>query len=274
MNNSDPLAAVDGWGHVAAAGWRSLSGESTVGPSDQVFQWASVTKLVTALAVWVAVEEGTVAWDDPAGPPGSTLRHLLAHASGLAPNDDTVLATPARRRIYSNRGIEIAAEHVASAAGMPFADYVIDAVIEPLGMAGTASRGSPAHGARGRLSDLLLLGREFLQPSLVSAATLAYATSVTFPGLSGVLPGFGRQKGNDWGLGVEIRDHKSPHWTGRLNSPATFGHFGQAGAFVWVDPEAGLTLASLSEKAFGPWAIAAWPELSDAVLTARLGGDL
>jgi CubicO group peptidase (beta-lactamase class C family) len=274
MGSSGPLEAVASWGHVAAAGWLSLSGESTVGPSAEVFAWASVTKVVTAMAVWVAVEEGTVTLDDPAGPPGSTLRHLLAHASGLAPDGDTVLAPPGRRRIYSNRGIELAATHLASAAGIPFGDYAREAVTEPLGMTGTVLGGSPAHGASGPLGDLLLLARELLRPTLVSTATLAEAASVAFPGLGGVLPGFGRQRENDWGLGVEIRDHKSPHWTGRLNSPATFGHFGQSGSFIWVDPGAGLALAEVSGKPFGPWAASAWPELSDAVLNARLAGAL
>ncbi|HEX7443763.1 MAG TPA: serine hydrolase, partial [Acidimicrobiales bacterium] len=58
---------------------------ASVGPRDRALPWASVTKLATALAVLVAVEEGTVDLDQPAGPPGSTVRHLLAHASGLGP---------------------------------------------------------------------------------------------------------------------------------------------------------------------------------------------
>ncbi len=91
---------------------------------------------------------------------------------------------------------------------------------------------------------------------------------MAWAGLDGVLPGFGRQGPCDWGLGPEIRGHKSPHWTGARNSPATFGHFGQSGSFLWVDPHAGLALAGLSGTSFGPWAKAAWPPLSDAVLRA------
>jgi CubicO group peptidase (beta-lactamase class C family) len=86
-----------------------------------------------------------------------------------------------------------------------------------------------------------------------------------------VLPGFGRQDPNDWGLGFELRDHKSPHWTGARNSPSTFGHFGQTGTFLWVDPEAGdggLALAVLTDRDFGDWAKTAWPALSDAVVRA------
>jgi CubicO group peptidase (beta-lactamase class C family) len=242
-----------------------------IGPDaveEETFAWASVTKPLTALAIWIAVEEGSVSFDDPIGPPGSTLRHLLAHASGLAPDDDRVLASPATRRIYSNRGIELAASWVAERTDMPFAEYLRAAVIEPLGLTGTVLCGSPASGARGPLRDLLALGREFLAPSLISRATLAGVTQVAFPGLAGVLPGFGRQEPNDWGLGVERRDHKHPHWTGRDNSPATFGHFGQSGSFLWVDPEHQLAGAGLSATPFGPWAKEAWPPLADAILAA------
>ncbi len=270
----DPLVAVGTWGFEAAAGWALLDGrgepvvKGRVGPSDQVFAWASVTKVLTAVAVWVAVEEGTVSWDDQVGPPGSTLAHLLAHASGLAPDEDAVLAPAGTRRIYSNRGIEVAADHLAVASGMPFVAYLHDAVLEPLAMRSTLLEGSPAHGARGTLRDLLALAVELLHPRLVHPSTLATTTSVAFPGLGGVLPGFGTQPSNDWGLGVEIRDHKQPHWTGTRNSPATFGHFGRSGSLLWVDPDAGRALVALSERPFGPWAAAAWPLLSDAVLSA------
>ena len=50
------------------------------------------------------------------------------------------------------------------------------------------------------------------------------------------------------------------------NSAATFGHFGQSGSFLWVDPAAGLACAALADRPFGEWAAQAWPELSDGVL--------
>jgi CubicO group peptidase (beta-lactamase class C family) len=86
--------------------------------------------------------------------------------------------------------------------------------------------------------------------------------------LKGVLPGVGAFDPLDWGLGFELRDAKTPHWTGERNSPATFGHFGGSGTFVWVDPDAGLALAVLTDREFGPWALEGWPALSDAVLEA------
>jgi CubicO group peptidase (beta-lactamase class C family) len=127
-------------------------------------------------------------------------------------------------------------------------------------------RGSPAADLHGSLDDLLILARELQRPTLVAPETLAEATTVQFPGLAGVLPDFGRFDPNDWGLGFELRDDKSPHWTGSRNSPRTFGHFGGSGTFLWVDPEAGLALGVLTNFDFGDWAKEAWPCLSDAVL--------
>lgn len=265
MGALDQIAA---WpARTAAAGVTSAGAVlATAGPIDASLPWASVTKLLTALAVLVAVEEGTVALDDPAGPPGSTVAHLLAHASGLPPDGGEPLSAPGRRRVYSNAGFEVLAATVAERAGMPFAEYLHAGVIEPLGLAGTELAGSPAAGAVGPLTDLLALGRELLSPTLVAPDTLARAVEPAFPGLAGVLPGFGRHDPNDWGLGFELRDGKHPHWTGTRNSPGTFGHFGRSGTFLWVDPEAGLACACLTDLEFGEWAARAWPVLSDAVL--------
>jgi CubicO group peptidase (beta-lactamase class C family) len=263
----DALRAIDGWGAgVAAAGVSRADGVVAArGPRDVELPWASVTKLLTGIALLVALEEGTVELEEPAGPPGATLRHLLAHASGLPVDGEEPLAEPGRRRIYSNTGIELAARLLEERAEMPFADYFDQAVVRPLGLDGRLV-GSPAHGYRGPLDDLLALGRELLRPTLVAAETLAEAATVQFPGLDGVLPGFGRMEPNDWGLTLELRDAKSPHWTGSGNSERTFGHFGASGTFLWVDPAAGLACGVLTDRRFGDWAKEAWPVLSDAVL--------
>ena len=251
----------------------------TAGELLRPFPWASLTKLCTALAVLVAVEEKTIALSEPAGPPGATVAHLLAHASGIAPDRREAIAAPATRRIYSNAGYEVLGDLLARRAGIPAWQYVEEAVFVPVGMSGARlpPGASLAHGAEGTLSDLLALGAELLAPRVVSAETIAAATTVAFPHLAGVLPGFGRQDPNDWGLGFEIRGAKHPHWTGSLNSPATFGHFGRSGSFVWVDPVARVACAALCDRAFGAWAAEAWPALSDAVLRtvgARAEGSL
>ena len=100
---------VDGWspdnvavGVVDPDGVRDWHGDEA-----REFRWASITKPVVALATLVAAEEGVVDLDEEAGPPGSTVRHLLSHASGL-PFDGTVpIAGVGERRIYSNAGFEV-----------------------------------------------------------------------------------------------------------------------------------------------------------------------
>jgi CubicO group peptidase (beta-lactamase class C family) len=269
----DALRQVDEWPVGRAAVGVTHAGETvaTTGDATARFPWASVTKLVTALATLVAAEEGAVDLDEPAGPPGSTVRHLLAHASGLPLDAGAPIAKPATRRIYSNAGFEALADAVATRAEMPFADYAREAVLEPLRLT-TSLTGSPASGMAGPLEDLLALGRELLAPTLVAKETLGEATRVAFPGLAGVLPGYGRMDPNDWGLGFELRNEKRPHWTGEQNSPRTFGHFGRTGSFLWVDPEAGVACACLTDTEFGDWAKAAWPQLADGVLAGTGAG--
>ncbi|MGH3677941.1 MAG: serine hydrolase, partial [Mycobacterium sp.] len=150
-----------------------------------------------------------------------------------------------------------------------FGRYLTEAVFEPLGMASTELDGGASaagYGATSTVADLAVLAGDLLRPTLVSAKMHAEATAVQFPGLDGVLPGFGVQRPNDWGLGFEIRDAKSPHWTGSANSARSYGHFGQSGTFLWVDPEADLALVVLADRNFGDWAYQRWPELSDAVI--------
>lgn len=239
---------------------------ATVGPMVREFRLASVTKLLTAYATLIAVEEGAVEWDQPAGPPGSTVRHLVAHTSGLAFDEHKAMAEPGKRRLYSNAGFEELADAVHEASGIPFAEYLTEAVLAPLGMTSSRLAGTAGAGAVSTCDDLALFAAELQAPTLVSPTTLDEAVTVAFPGLAGVLPGYGYQKENDWGLGFELRDHKSPHWTGKQSSPRTFGHFGQSGTFLWVDPEAGVAAVALTDRDFGQWAIDAWPAFTDAVL--------
>jgi CubicO group peptidase (beta-lactamase class C family) len=240
------------------------------GPQRHPFRLASVTKPLTAYAALVAVEEGALELDDPAGPAGSTVRHLLAHTSGLAFDEHKPMAAPGNRRLYSNAGFDVLGETVAKATGMPFPQYAAEAVFAPLGMTDTwldpASKSPAGAGGVSTAADLARFAAELQAPRVLHPETVAEATRVAFPGLSGVLPGYGHQRPNDWGLGFDIRDHKSPHWTGLTSSPATFGHFGQSGTFLWVDPEAGAACVTLTDRDFGPWAAEVWTPFTDAVL--------
>ncbi|OBE96365.1 serine hydrolase [Mycobacterium sp. 852002-10029_SCH5224772] len=239
------------------------------GDTGRVYELASVTKPLTARAVHVALEEGAVDLDTPAGPPGSTIRHLLAHTSGLSMHTDKLLAAPGTRRIYSNQGFTVLGQTVERETGIDFARYLSEAVCEPLGLATTRLDGgavAAGFGATSTVADLAAFAGDLLRPTTVSERLHAEATTVQFPGLDGVLPGYGVQRPNDWGLGFELRDTKSPHWTGARNSTRTFGHFGQAGGFIWADPEISLALVVLTDREFGEWALRPWPAISDAVI--------
>ena len=274
MNLADILATVDDWPVPTAA--VAVVGPDGVlaahGPTGQPLPLASVTKALAALSILVAVEEGAIELSAPADEaliPGATLRHLLAHASGLAPERPLRSFAPAVRRVYSNVGIELAGSLVEAAVGMPFGSYLDEALVQSLGLRATSLSGSAASGGLSSVDDLARVMQEVLNPQgFLHPTTITDATSVQFPGLRGVLPGYGGQDPNDWGLGFEIRGSKHPHWTGSTNSPGSYGHFGQSGTMFWVDPVARVGLVALTDRDFDAWAADAWPRLSDAVLAA------
>lgn len=266
------LAALDDWpvDNAAAAVIAPHGVLATHGDIARPFRLASVTKPLVARAVQVAVEEGAIELDTPAGPPGATVRHLLAHASGLSADSDRVLAEPGSRRIYSNHGFAVLAAALQDASGIEFGRYLTEAVFEPLGMPASRLDGGAAaagFGGTSTVADLAVFAGDLLAPVTVSPQLHAEATVVQFPGLNGVLPGYGSQRPNDWGLGFEIRDGKSPHWTGAANSPRTFGHFGQSGTLIWADPVIQRALVVLTDRDFGDWVTPHWPALSDAVVS-------
>ncbi|MGB0470590.1 MAG: serine hydrolase domain-containing protein [Ilumatobacteraceae bacterium] len=268
--------------HSAAAIVRSSNGStpatySTVGETDRSFRLASLTKTVTGLTALIACEEGSLRLDDVIDPAmcsaslheGTTLRHLLAHASGLPFDGAAPITALGRRRIYSNTGIEMVAELITASTGIAFDDYLNEAVIEPLGMTSTELRGSPAFGLWSTIDDMALLLSEYLQPSLISPETHADFITEQFTGIAGTIPGLGRFDPCPWGLGVELRGAKDPHWTGTQNAPSTFGHFGGAGTMMWVDPSIRTGLVALTDRPFDEWseqAISLWSELSDATI--------
>ncbi|MFC0313913.1 serine hydrolase domain-containing protein [Gordonia phosphorivorans] len=239
---------------------------ATYGDVDRVYPLASVTKLLVAQAVLVAVEEGALELEDLAGPPGATVTHLLAHASGLAFDSRDVAAAPGMQRIYSSAGYEVLAETVERETGIVFAEYLAQAVAEPLGMSRTALVGPAGHGASSSVADLARFAADLLAPQLLSAQTAQAARSVQFPGLDGFVPGYGKFRPNDWGLGPEIKGHKATHWTAPDHSPTTFGHFGQAGTFLWVDPERRAAAVVLTDRPFGAWAKSLWSGFNQEVL--------
>ena len=267
----DALSLIDSWpvNNVAAAITRPNGTTTTRGDASRLFRLASISKIITTWATLVAVEEGSIGLDSPVGQPGCTLRHLLSHAGGYAFDGVEPISTPGKRRIYSNTGIELAADAVAQATDMPFARYLSEAVLEPLQLTHTELQGSPAHGIWSTVADMTLLLAELASATILAPSTVADATTTQFPNLNGVVPGVGTCRPCPWGLGAELHGLKSPHWMGTNNSPETFGHFGGAGTMMWIDPVAGVSVIALTDRLFDEWATDAlrlWPEFSDAAL--------
>ena len=266
------FSLLDTWpaDSIAAA---AIGPDGTVhryGDTTAVFALASVTKLFTAAGVLLAVEEGSVELGEevPAliegeNARGATVADVLAHAGGFGPGGK-ILDDPGRRRIYSNGGYEVLGAQVEASTEMPFVDYVVEGLFAPLGMHSTTIVGSPAFAGHSTVNDLVAFVEGL--PTLLAAPTMQEMTRPYLPELIGVLPGYGRQTPNLWGLGPELRGTKHPHWTGAKNSPPTWGHFGQAGTFLWVDPVLDITLITLTNEPFGDWAIPLWPVFSDAVI--------
>ena len=211
------LARIDDWGagHAAAAVIWPGGSLARHGDTAHRFAWASVTKLVTAWTVHIATERGSVSLDAAAGPPGATVRHLLAHASGLPFEGESPVSAPGRRRIYSNPGYDLLGRLVAEASGRSFDDALREDVLDPLGMTSSVLVDRPSQGLHGSLDDLAAFAGELLRPTLVVAASAAMATSVAFPGLPGVVPGVGNFDPCDWGLGPELHAGKRPALDGR-----------------------------------------------------------
>lgn len=266
------LSVIDTWPvpHAAAARVHATA-VVTHGDTSHRFRLASISKVITAVACLIAVEEGSVTLDDRVGPPGATLRHCLAHAAGYGFDTENTIIGVGKRRVYSNTGIERAARHVAERTGIPFADYVREAIFEPLSMADSSVRSSPAYGMWSTVDDLVRFVLELMRPTLITSDTASLISTIQFPELGGVIPGLGSFTPNPWGLGTEIRGHKSPHWTGTTNSESTYGHFGGSGTMMWIDPAIDTALVALTDRDFDEWseqALTQWRSLSDAVVAS------
>lgn len=262
----ESLNALESWPVDNVAGSVVANGEVYAhGDVDRVFDTMSVTKPVAAYGFLLAYEEGIFELDSPAGPDGATIRHLLAHASGVGFDSPEPQRPVEDRRIYSSAGFEILADIVAEEAGMPFAEYLHEAVFVPLGMNSSVLEGSAGHGMKSTVSDLTRFAQELITPTLLSRQTLDEAFTLQYPDLIGTVPGYGMQKPCPWGLGFEIKGDKTPHWTGTTMPENTVGHFGQSGTFIWTVPGSGYAGVVLGDRAFGAWAKPLWSDFNDEV---------
>lgn len=244
------LAIVDADGSTRAGG-----------NTQSIYPWMSVTKLLTARIVLEAVDAGKLDLDDEVAD-GVTVEEALAHAGGLGPDGERICA-PRTRRIYSNAGYERLGEAASSVLGRPIADLLTGYMVELGALVDYTT--SPAWGLSGDLSSLARLTRELAWPTRIDRGLDAVATRPAWPGLPGVLPGYGRHDDNLWGLGPEIKGEKRPHWMGVDQSASAFGHFGQSGSFVWIDRSIGRAACFLGAEPFGETHRRLWPGLNGLV---------
>ena len=158
--------------HAGAAGVRDIKSDAAV-DADTVFRIASMTKSFTAMAILKLRDDGKLSLDDPAeryvpelkglrypttDSPRITVRHLLTHSAGFPednPWGDQQLSEseeefsrmlregipfsnpPGVAYEYSNYGFAILGRVVSQASGMPYDQYVSQAILQPLGMRST-----------------------------------------------------------------------------------------------------------------------------------------
>ena len=156
---------------VAAAYGYSNRDHAVRNRLDTRFNFASMGKMFTALAIGQLVQNGRLSLDDtlanvlPAYPHLDnarriTIRQLLAHRAGLgsmfddarfdrhrdyptalarvsAVADKPLLFQPGTRWSYSNEGYEVLAAVIEKLSGMSYADYVRKHIFEPAGMTDT-----------------------------------------------------------------------------------------------------------------------------------------
>ncbi len=256
----DEAELCEDWpGRPAAVVFRVRDGRDEIlagcGDLEEPRGWASVSKMVVALAMGVEFDWGLHRPEEPMGPPGSTLANLLSHSSGLGLEAGDPVRAVGERRVYSNLGVDLA---VSGVVGDQSAAEWLDArVFRPLGMGSTHLNGRPAAGVEGSTRDLMTLGVAWLRPDGISRRTRDRMITPYAPALSGVVPGFGRFEPCEWGMGPELAGDKA-HWMGGW-PPESFGHFGQSGSLLLLNAREGLGIAVTNTVPFGPWAVEHWP---------------
>ena len=191
--------------HIGVTGVRNVATNAPV-DTGTVFRIASMTKSFTALSILKLRDDGRLSLDDPAekfvpelaqlrypttDSPKLTIRHLLSHSAGFPEDnpwgDQQLAATDAemsammRRGIpfstspgtnyeYSNFGFAILGRIVANVSRMPYARYVREQVLLPLGMTSTTLEARDVAANRLALGYRRQDGRWLEEPQLPDGA--------------------------------------------------------------------------------------------------------
>jgi CubicO group peptidase (beta-lactamase class C family) len=163
--------------HLSALGHRDLANHLPM-ETDTIFWIASMTKIVTAVAMMMFLDKGKLSLDDPVAkfipefgklktPSGKaanlTLRHIATHTSGLGEATKEVFLTaktlgelvpswlsqpmqfePGAKWAYCQSGINTLGRIVEILSGQQFDDFVQDRIAAPLGMTDTSFYPTPS----------------------------------------------------------------------------------------------------------------------------------
>ncbi len=288
--------------------------------TNSLFWIASMTKPTTGALILMLQDEGKLAVDDPVAKhlpefkgirvKGATtvadlrIRHLLTHTSGLETvppaRPDATLADlsaacaakplkfePGSKWEYSNGGINTLGRIVEIVSGRPYAQFLRERLLEPLGMnettfwpaGGLKARLATSYGPRGD-AGLEPVPIYFLQGELDDTKRTAFPAG----GLFSTAPDYARflqmlLRGGEWGgrriLSAEAVAQMTRTQTGDLKtgfvdgmsfgfacgvvrepqgvtaalSAGSFGHGGAYGTQAWADPASGRIYVLMIQRA-------------------------
>lgn len=296
------IALVDGSNVVWSCGFGTADPDAGLPASaETLYRVGSVSKLFTDIAVMQLVERGQLDLDQPVrnylpefrpdNPFGKeiTLRQLMSHRSGLVReppvghyfdassptlaatvaslNGTTLVYEPETRVKYSNAAIAVVGYVLEELSGRPFAEYLEDAVLDPIGMEDSAF--VPRERTARRLAKAVMWsydGRSFPAPTFelgMAPAGSMYSTVLDLCDFMGMLlrrgagtvgpvlrpeslgemftPQFAEEGATrGFGLGFQV---------GQIDGHLSLGHGGAIYGFATslkVLPEAGLGVVAIA----------------------------
>ncbi len=294
--------------------------------SPAVFDLASLTKPLTAIAVARAVADGRLELETTVGEvltevadlPASdrTIAELLAHRGGLpawgalyrsdpwgvkvpaslAPDEEPALSSILRRaastvgprgvEVYSDIGYVLLGAIVEQVSGARLAEQwrAHTGIGDARGV--DVARTPPTEivawrgEVRGEVHDenAMMIERAGGSPGHAGAfATIHEVLSFAVSYLAALSAGDAMARklieplaGGSHALGWDLRSGPAPS-SGALLGPRTFGHLGFTGTSIWIDPDAGIAVALLTNRTYpsrdNVRIRAARPRVHDAVLT-------
>jgi CubicO group peptidase (beta-lactamase class C family) len=181
----------------------------------------------------------------------------------------------------SNQPLDVfARERIFAPLGMRDSSYVVTPEMRPrlirlspedrppdgIGYPAQVEAASGSGSLRSSALDMARFGQMFLEHGgsgavrVLSPASVAQMTRNQIPGISAHFFDEYFPEAS-WGLGWSVEGEKRYPLRGSLDSPATFGHGGSGGIWMWVDPTydlVGVYLSSLRNPHVAPVSLSGW----------------